>query len=107
MLPWIYLFFAAIFEITFVLSMKASEGFTKPIPSIVTVLATIFGIGLLGLAMKSIPASVAYPIWTGLGTMGTVVFAVYMFGEELSLIKIISIVLILAGVVGLKISTDL
>lgn len=104
MMAWIYLGLAALFEIVFAASMKASKGFTVPGPSILTVFGVIGGIGFLTLALRSIPVSVGYPIWVGIGAAGTVVLGAAMFGESLTLAKIISVTLICAGVVGLKLS---
>lgn len=101
-MAWIYLGLAAIFEVTFATSMKYSEGFTRPLASVVTVVAVIAGIGFLTLSMKSLPVSVAYPIWTAIGTLGTIVIGYMFLGESLTPIKIISVVAIIAGVAGLR-----
>lgn len=101
-MAWIYLGLAAIFEVTFAMSMKYSEGFTRPLASVVTVVAVIAGIGFLTLSMKSLPVSVAYPIWTAIGTLGTIVLGYLFLGESLTPIKIISVVAIIAGVAGLR-----
>jgi quaternary ammonium compound-resistance protein SugE len=101
---WVYLAVAAVFEIVFALGMKYSEGFTKPWPSLVTVVGVIGGIGFLGLALKDLPVSVAYPIWTAVGTLGTVAFGFVLLGEALTTVKILSALAIVAGVAGLKVS---
>ena len=100
----LYLALAAVFEVVFAVSMKASNGFTNPLASVVTVLGVIGGIGFLTLSMRSLPVSVAYPIWTGVGTLGTVALGALLFGESLSPAKLLSIVAILCGVAGLKIA---
>lgn len=101
-MAWAYLAAAAAFEIVFAMSMKYAEGFTRPLPTAVTVIATIGGIGFLTLAMKSLPVSVAYPIWTAIGTLGTVVLGWLLLHEPLSPLKLASALAITGGVAGLK-----
>jgi quaternary ammonium compound-resistance protein SugE len=103
-LSWIYLALAAVFEIMFAASMKASDGFTRLIPSIITVIGVVGGIGFLTFAMKDIPVSIAYPIWTGIGALGTVVIGYFYFGEGMSLLKGLSIAMIVGGIIGLRAS---
>lgn len=105
-MAWIYLLLASIFEIVFAVSMKQSHGFTKPVPTILTVVGVIGGIGLLTLALKTLPVSVGYPIWVGIGTLGTVVIGNVVLNETATAIKIASMLLIVLGVVGLKMSTE-
>lgn len=105
MIAWIFLGIAALFEITFAMSMKYSEGFTRLAPTLVTAVAVVLGITFLTLAMKTLPVSVAYPIWTGVGTLGTVLLGYLLLGEQMTAMKLISILAIVAGVAGLKIST--
>jgi quaternary ammonium compound-resistance protein SugE len=104
-MPWLYLAIAAAFEIAFALSMKYADGFTRTLPTIVTVVATFGGIGFLTLALKSLPVSVAYPIWTAVGTLGVVVLGVALLGEALTVVKIISAIAIVGGVAGLKLAS--
>jgi quaternary ammonium compound-resistance protein SugE len=104
-MAWIYLALAALFEIVFAMSMKYAEGFTKPLPTLITAIAVILGIMFLTLALKSLPVSVAYPIWTGVGTLGTVILGFVLLGEALTPLKVISVLAIIAGVAGLKVST--
>lgn len=101
-MAWTYLAAAAVFEIVFALSMKYAEGFTRVLPTVVTVVGVIGGIGFLTLAMKTLPVSVAYPIWTATGTLGTVVLGFFLFNEALTLLKIVSAIAIVGGVAGLK-----
>lgn len=103
-MAWIYLALAAVFEVIFAMSMKYSEGFTRPLASLVTVVGVIGGLGFLTLALKTLPVSVAYPIWTAVGTLGTVTLGYLMLGEALTPLKIASAGLIVAGVAGLKMS---
>ena len=101
-MAWTYLAIAAIFEVLFAVGMKYSDGFTRLVPSVLTVISIIAGLGFLALAMKSLPVSVAYPVWTAVGTVGTVIFGAIMLGETLSLSKILSVATIVIGVAGLK-----
>jgi quaternary ammonium compound-resistance protein SugE len=101
-MAYFYLGLAAAFEVTFAMSMKYADGFTKPLPTAITVIAVIGGITFLTLAMKTLPVSVAYPIWTAVGTLGTVALGYLFLGEALTPLKIASAIAIVAGVAGLK-----
>jgi len=101
-MAWIYLAIAAAFEIAFAMSMKYAEGFTRPLPTAVTVLSTIGGVGFLTLALRTLPVSVAYPIWTAVGTLGTVVLGFVLLREPLTVLKVLSALAIVLGVAGLK-----
>lgn len=85
--------------------MKQSQGFTKLWPSVLVVVGSIGGIGLLTLALKTLPVSVGYPLWVGVGTVGTVAFGVLVLGESMTALKVASIALILLGVIGLKMAS--
>ena len=102
-MAWAMLMVAAVFEVMFAVSMKYAEGFTRPLPTAVTVLAVIGGIFFLTLAMRQLPVSIAYPIWTAIGTLGTVMFGFLLLGEALTLTKLLSVALIIAGVAGLRV----
>jgi quaternary ammonium compound-resistance protein SugE len=104
-MAWAYLAAAAAFEIMFALSMKYAEGFTRVVPTIVTVLGVVGGIAFLMLALRTLPVSVAYPIWTAVGTLGTVILGFVLLGESLTLTKFLSAVAIAAGVAGLKMTS--
>ncbi|MFV3411022.1 DMT family transporter [Pseudomonas nitroreducens] len=101
-MAWTMLMVAAVFEVMFAVSMKYAEGFTRPLPTVVTVLAVIGGIFFLTLAMRQLPVSIAYPVWTAIGTLGTVFFGFLLLGEALTLTKLVSVALIIAGVAGLR-----
>jgi quaternary ammonium compound-resistance protein SugE len=103
-MAWVYLGAAAIFEVIFALSMKYADGFTRLGPTVVTAIAVVGGIGFLTLALKSLPVSIAYPIWTAIGTLGTVILGYFFLGEALTLAKVVSAVAIVAGVAGLKLT---
>ncbi|MCR9126807.1 MAG: multidrug efflux SMR transporter [Rhodobacteraceae bacterium] len=103
-MAWIYLACAAVFEVMFAVAMKYSDGFTRPLASGITVLGAVGGLGFLALAMKTLPVSVAYPVWTAVGTLGTVALGYALLGESLTPLKIASALAIVAGVIGLRIS---
>jgi quaternary ammonium compound-resistance protein SugE len=104
-MAWIYLFFAGLFEIGWAIGLKYTEGFTRPIPTILTVTAMIVSLALLGLALKSLPVGTAYAVWTGIGAVGTAALGIYLFGEPATAARLASIGLIVAGIVGLKLVT--
>lgn len=103
-MSWIILFFAGLFEICWAVGLKYTDGFTRPIPTLLTVGAMIVSLALLGLAMKELPLGTAYAIWTGVGAVGTVIAGVLLFGESLAPIRLLSVALIVAGLIGLKLS---
>jgi quaternary ammonium compound-resistance protein SugE len=102
---WAILVVAGIFEVGWAIGLKYTQGFTRLWPSVWTVLAMIINLGLLGIAMKALPVGTAYSVWVGLGSIGSVVLGIVLFGERASPARMISVVLILAGIVGLKLST--
>ncbi len=103
-MAWVYLGIAALLEIVFAVSMKQSAGFTKLWPTVLVVLSSIAAITLLTLALKTLPVSVGYPVWVGVGTVGTVLFGALVLGESMTPVTIASIAAILLGVIGLKVS---
>lgn len=103
-MSWIILFFAGLFEVAWAVGLKYTDGFTRPIPTTLTVAAMIVSLLLLGLAMKQLPLGTAYAIWTGIGAIGTVIAGILLFGESISLVRLASVALILCGLVGLKLS---
>ena len=100
---WIYLLIAGFFEIFWAVGLKFSQGFSKILPSIFTVIGMLASFYFLSLALKKLPLSIAYAIWTGIGTVGTVLFGVIYFGETISIAKIICVGLIIFGIIGLRI----
>ena len=104
-LSWIILFIAGLFEIVWAIGLKYTEGFTRLWPTVGTVLAMILSIALLGLAMKTLPVGTAYAVWTGVGAVGTVVLGIILLGEPATAGRLISLGLIVAGIVGLKLVT--
>ena len=104
-MSWIILFFAGLFEVGWAVGLKYTEGFTRPIPTVLTVAAMLVSLGLLGLAMKELPLGTAYAIWTGVGAVGTVIAGIILFGESMALFRLASVALIIAGLAGLKLSS--
>ncbi|AOE84229.1 DMT family transporter [Pseudomonas sp. TCU-HL1] len=101
-MAWVFLLVAACFEVLFAMGMKYAEGFTRPGPSLLVVVAAVAGIYFLTLAMRVLPVSIAYPIWTAIGTLGTVLLGFLLLGEALTPAKLVSVGLIVAGVAGLR-----
>ena len=105
-MSWTILFLAGIFEIFWAVGLKYSDGFTKLIPTIFTIVTMIISFYLLSLALKDLPIGTAYAVWVGIGTVGTVIAGIMLFGESMTLIRVISILFILIGIVGLKFTTN-
>jgi quaternary ammonium compound-resistance protein SugE len=105
MRSWLILFCAGIAEIAWVIGLKYSAGFTKPLASVLTVLGLAVSMLLLGWAARSLPIGSAYAVWTGIGAIGAAIAGLALFGESASPLRLLCIALIVAGVVGLKIST--
>lgn len=103
-MSWIILFFAGLFEVGWAVGSKYTEGFSKPLPTVLTALAMLVSLGLLGLAMKHLPLGTAYAVWTGVGAVGTVIAGIVLFGESMALLRLASVALIVCGLVGLKLS---
>jgi quaternary ammonium compound-resistance protein SugE len=102
---WVVLVVAGLFEIGWAIGLKYTEGFTRLWPSVGTVLSMIISIGLLGLAMKTLPVGTAYAIWVGIGAIGTVALGIVLLGEPANPLRIASLALIVAGIIGLKMAT--
>ena len=104
-MPWIILVLAGLFEIGWAIGLKYTEGFTRLWPSVGTIAAMAVSLGLLGIAMKSLPVGTAYAIWVGVGAVGTVILGIVLFDEPVNALRIGSVALIIAGLVGLKLAT--
>lgn len=104
-MPWVYLFIAALFEVVWAIGLKYTAGFTRTVPSTITVIAMIASFYFLAIAVKTLPIGTAYAVWTGIGATGTAIFGMIFFNESRDLLRLASIALILLGVVGLKLST--
>ncbi len=101
-MAWAYLTVAGLFEIGWAIGLKYSDGFSKPVPSLITVAAMAMSIWLLSVAMKTIPVGTAYAVWTGIGAVGVAILGMILFGESREILRITCLFLIIAGIVGLK-----
>jgi len=104
-MAWIYLFIAGLFEVVWAIGLKYSHGFTKLVPSIVTLCGMIISFYLLALATKTIPIGTGYAVWTGIGALGTVIFGIVFFHEPLTLLRVLFLFLIMIGILGLKVTS--
>jgi len=102
-MAWTYLAVAGLFEIGWAIGLKYSDGFSKPLPSLLTAVAMGLSIWLLALAMKTIPVGTAYAVWTGIGAVGVAVLGMLLFGESREIMRVTCLFLIVTGIVGLKI----
>ncbi len=101
-MAWFCLAIAGLLEVTWAVGLKYTAGFTRLIPSLFTLLAMLGSIGMLGLALRTLPLGTAYAVWTGIGTVGTAAFGMMMLGEPAGAARLVCITLIVAGIVGLK-----
>jgi quaternary ammonium compound-resistance protein SugE len=104
-MAWLYLILAGLLEVGWALGLKYTEGFTKVTPSILTVIAMIGSFALLGQALRVLPIGTAYAIWTGIGAVGTAILGMVLFGEPRDMARILCILLIIGGILGLKFTT--
>lgn len=102
---WLILIVAGLLEVVWAVGLKYTDGFTKPLPSVITVVAMAASFYCLSLAMRSLPLSIAYTVWVGIGMVGAVIFGVIFLKEPINLVKIISLLLIIGGILGLKLSS--
>jgi quaternary ammonium compound-resistance protein SugE len=103
---WLVLLAAGLLEVVWSVSMKASEGFTKPLLTAITIAAAWFSFWLLGMSLKVLPVGTAYAVWTGIGAIGAAVLGIVIFKEPASVARIGCILLIVAGILGLKVTSD-
>jgi quaternary ammonium compound-resistance protein SugE len=101
-MAWIVLFAAGLFEIGWAVGLKYTEGFTRLVPSVLTAASMVVSVGLLGLALERLPLGTAYAVWTGIGTVGTALLGMALFGEPADALRLACIGLIVAGILGLK-----
>jgi quaternary ammonium compound-resistance protein SugE len=104
-MAWLYLFVAGLFEIAWAIGLKYAEGFSRLVPSALTLLAMALSVVLLSIALRTLPVGTAYAVWTGIGAVGTAALGIYLFGEPATAARLASIGLIVAGIVGLKLVT--
>ena len=101
-MAWIYLVIAGLFECGWAIGLKYTDGFTRLTPSLLTVAAMAISFWLLSMAMRTIPVGTAYAVWTGIGVVGVAIMGMILFGESRDVFRIISLVLIISGIIGLK-----
>jgi quaternary ammonium compound-resistance protein SugE len=104
-MAWIYLFVAGIFETAWAIGLKYSAGFTRLGPSIFTILSMAISLYLLALALRTLPVGTAYAVWTGIGTVGAAILGIPLFNESHEVTRILCILLIVAGIIGLKLTS--
>lgn len=104
-MPWFLLLIAGLLEVGWAIGLKYTDGFTRPLPSVLTAAAMVGSIVLLGLAMKSLPVGTSYAVWVGVGAVGTAILGMVLFHEPATAGRIASLGLIVAGIVGLKLAT--
>jgi len=104
-MAWVYLAVAGLFEIGWAIGLKYSHGFSRPVPSLLTVAAMAMSLWLLSIAMKSIPVGTAYAVWTGIGAIGVAVLGMVLFGESREIVRLVCLFLIIAGILGLKLAS--
>jgi quaternary ammonium compound-resistance protein SugE len=105
-MPWMILTLAGLFEIGWAIGLKYTEGFTRLWPTVGTLISIAASMWLLAIAMKSLPVGTAYAVWVGIGAVGTVILGIVLLGEPANPARLISVGLILAGIIGLKLSSS-
>lgn len=103
-MAWVILLIAGLCEVSWAIGLKYTDGFTRLWPTLGTVAAMIVSMWLLGIAMKSLPVGTAYSVWVGVGAVGTVILGIVLFGEPANPVRLISVALIIAGIIGLKLA---
>lgn len=104
-MAWVYLLVAGLLEVVWAFSMKQSQGFTRLVPSAITLVTMIASFGLLAVAMRSLPLGTAYTIWTGIGAVGAFLVGIFVLGEQVNAMRIVAAVLIVTGLVLMKLSS--
>jgi quaternary ammonium compound-resistance protein SugE len=104
-MAWFMLFVAGLMEIGWAIGLKYTEGFTRLMPSVLTLTAMAASMALLGLALKTLPIGTAYAVWTGIGAVGTALLGIWLLGEPATVMRLVCIGLIVSGIVGLKLVT--
>ncbi|MBV9773121.1 MAG: multidrug efflux SMR transporter [Gemmatimonadetes bacterium] len=104
-MAWVVLFVAGLFEVGWAVCLKYAEGFTRPGPVAATAVCLVLSMGLLGVAVRTLPLGTAYATWTGIGTIGTVALGILLFGEQATPARLLCIALIVAGILGLRLTS--
>lgn len=106
-MSWTILITAGLLEVVWAIGLKYTDGFTRLWPTVATVSAMVLSVWLLGIAMKSLPVGTAYAVWVGIGAIGTAIFGIILFAESANTGRLLSLLLIFAGIIGLKLSTPI
>jgi quaternary ammonium compound-resistance protein SugE len=104
-MAWLLLLIAGLLEVGWAVGLKYTEGFTRLVPSVLTLVSMAASVGMLGLALKTLPIGTAYAVWTGIGAVGTAILGIVLFGDPAGIARMACIGLIVAGIVGLKLVT--
>ena len=104
-MAWALLCIAGILEIAFAFCMKSSEGFTRLVPGLLTILTGLSSVFLLSLSLRTLPVGTGYAVWTGIGTVGTALLGIHLFGEPATVMRLVCIGLIVSGILGLKLAS--
>ena len=104
-MAWLYLFFAGLFEVAWAIGLKYTEGFTRLVPSVVTIVAMVASIWFLAIALRTIPVGTGYAVWTGIGAVGTAILGIVLFAEPATAARLLCIGVIVAGILGLKLAS--
>ncbi|HLV27190.1 MAG TPA: quaternary ammonium compound efflux SMR transporter SugE [Gemmatimonadales bacterium] len=104
-MPWLILFIAGLFEIGWAIGLKYTDGFSRPLPTILTITSIVISMGLLGVAVRTLPVGTAYAVWTGIGAVGTAILGIVLFREPATVARLACLTLIVAGIAGLKLVT--
>ena len=104
-MSWSILFVAGLFEVVWAIGLKYTDGFTRLWPSIGTAVAMLISVVLLGLAMRTLPVGTAYAVWTGIGSVGTVILGIVLFGDPATPARLLCVALIVCGILGLKLTS--
>lgn len=105
-MPWVMLVIAGLLEVVWALMLKKSEGLSKPVPTVIFFISLALSLFLLSQAVKSVPVGTAYAVWTGVGVAGTAILGMLLLGESRDMLKLVSIVLIVGGIIGLRLTTS-
>lgn len=103
--PWVMLFLAGLLEVGWAVGLKYTDGFSRPVPSALTVLAMVASFYCLALALRGIPLGTGYAVWTGIGTVGTAILGIVLFAESTAPARLLCIGLVVAGIIGLKLTS--
>jgi quaternary ammonium compound-resistance protein SugE len=101
-MPWLLLLLAGLFEVAWAIGLKYTDGFSRPLPTLLTLIAMAVSVLLLAIAVKQLPLGTAYAVWTGIGAVGTVLMGIWLFNEPATLARVLCLLLIIIGILGLK-----